>query len=312
MGWFMSGIARFFLTMNERNIQRFEKSIRDKLRTMQLQRPRPNMHLLKTPIPNAQVIEMTLQKESLLKKTHDLHLTVEQDKEQETDAIPSASNHTHTQESMKTMKQVLDMVRQKLHSSTAAIPTDRNPLPNPSPVAQYFSLRAAKQISAEEAGKPSFLLRTLVLERLANIIAHEVAGSQSTTDTDDNILTVTLLKLKDIAMKWMIPSNAQKSFFSVCTQALYFVGVHTLEIRRSAALLELTSYDFHVLFGPFLANMGSSDDMENWLKATNILAMELFIGLDVEELLRRKRRRESLTVTPPLQLKNSDSVSSLV
>jgi hypothetical protein len=257
------------------------------------------------------VVEMTLQKESLLGNHHyDLALTVEH---ASTTTTTSSMNNHHTlpasssltrildesqkSESMKTMNHVLEAVRQKLATSTAAIFQDRTRIHNPSPVAQYFSLRAAKQIHAEEGGKPSFILRTLVLERLGNIIVNDVAGSQSTTDTHENTITVTFLKLKEAALKWMIPTTAHKSFFSVCTQCLFFVGMHTLEVRRADALFELTSYDFHVLLGPFLADMGSSDDMENWLKATNILAKEIFIGIDMEEAMRRKLRRSSLQAT---------------
>jgi len=329
MGWYMSGIARFFLSVNERNIQKYEKRIRDRLRNMRHDTTNSSPTCKSTTVSDPKMVEMTLQKESLLgNHPHDLVLNVEHgssttttyhhhhhptsttNNATTTTTLDSNSNiQQYKPESMKTMKHVLDAVRHKLALTTAAIfqDNDKTRNHNPSPVAQYFSLRAAKQISAEEAGKPSFILRTLVLERLGNIIANDVAGSKSTTDTNENTITVTFHTLKDVAIKWMIPTTAHKSFYSVCTHCLFFVGVHTMEVRKADALFELTSYDFHVLLGPFLADMGSSEDMENWLKATNILAKEIFIGIDMEEAIRRKQRRSSAEA-----LTTSISNSSLV
>ena len=120
--------------------------------------------------------------------------------------------------------------------------------------------------------KPSFALRVLVQERIAEIIAAEIAGYQSNVEIRENTLSVTIDSLKTAAEKWMIPRRARKAFRAVAFEALYFVGEHGLITRGPDALYDLTPFEFHGLFGPLLASMGDAESMEGWLEGTNIMA----------------------------------------
>ena len=53
--------------------------------------------------------------------------------------------------------------------------------------------------------KPSFAMRALVQERMAEIIAIDIAGSQSNIEIMENTLSVTIDSLPDTADKWLVP-----------------------------------------------------------------------------------------------------------
>jgi len=120
--------------------------------------------------------------------------------------------------------------------------------------------------------KPSFALRVLVQERLAEIIAIEIAGYQTQVDIKDNTMSVTIDRLTAALDKWFIPRRARKSFRAVAFEALYFVGERGLITRGADSLYDLTPFEFHSLFAPVLAAMGDADTMEGWLDTTNVLA----------------------------------------
>lgn len=120
--------------------------------------------------------------------------------------------------------------------------------------------------------KPSFALRVLVQERMAEIIATDIAGFQSHVEIKENTLSVTIDTLKSTADKWLIPRRARKAFRAVAFHALSFVGEHGLITRGADALYDLTPLEFHELFGPLLAAMGDADTMAGWLASTKILA----------------------------------------
>jgi hypothetical protein len=84
---------------------------------------------------------------------------------------------------------------------------------------------------------------------------------------------VTISLLKQAADKWLIPRRARKAFRSVSFEVLYFVGEHGLITRGADALYEdLTPFEFHGLFAPFLAALGDAETMETWLSSTEMLA----------------------------------------
>jgi len=120
--------------------------------------------------------------------------------------------------------------------------------------------------------KPPFALRVLVQERMAKIVAADIAGYQSHVEIKENTLSVTIDNLKVTADKWMIPRRARKAFRAVAFEALYFVGEHGLITRGADALFDLTPFEFHGLFGPLLAAMGDADTMDSWLARTHVLA----------------------------------------
>uniref|UniRef100_A0A7S2WL92 Uncharacterized protein n=1 Tax=Eucampia antarctica TaxID=49252 RepID=A0A7S2WL92_9STRA len=124
----------------------------------------------------------------------------------------------------------------------------------------------------ETRKKPTFALRVLVQERLADIIAVDVAGYQSHVEINGSTLSVTIDKLSDTANKWMIPRIGRKAFRAVAFEILYFVGERSLVTRGSDALFDLTPLEFHKLFVPLIASMGDFDAMSNWLEKTEVLA----------------------------------------
>lgn len=109
-------------------------------------------------------------------------------------------------------------------------------------------------------------------ERLARIIAHEVAGYQSNVTIKNNTLSVTIDSLKHTCEKWCIPRRATKNFRSVAFETLYFVGERQLIVKGAHAVFELRPAEVQGLFGPVLAAMGDADTMEAWLNRTQTLA----------------------------------------
>jgi len=137
---------------------------------------------------------------------------------------------------------------------------------------------------SQSGTKPSFSVRMLVQERLAQIMATDIAGYHSGVTIKDNTLTVKIDTLKYTTEKWMIPHRARKAFRSVAFQSLFFVGEHDLIIEGADALLCLSPLEFHGLFSPLLAAMGDRETMENWLACTNVLAdVELKRSTEMED-----------------------------
>uniref|UniRef100_A0A7S1C0W4 Potassium channel domain-containing protein n=1 Tax=Corethron hystrix TaxID=216773 RepID=A0A7S1C0W4_9STRA len=123
-----------------------------------------------------------------------------------------------------------------------------------------------------KGSKPSFALRAIVQERMAYIIANDVAGYQDSVTIKENTLSIEISNLKQTCEKWFIPRRARKAFRAVAFEALFFVGEHGLITRGAAALFDLSPIEFHALFAPLIAAMGSSRTVETWLATTNLLA----------------------------------------
>ena len=120
--------------------------------------------------------------------------------------------------------------------------------------------------------KPSFAVRMLVQERLAQIIATDIAGYHSGVVIKDNTLTVKIESLMRTMQKWHIPRAASRAFRSVSFHCLFFVGEHDLIVKGADALLELGPLEFNELFSPLLAAMGNRETMVKWLASTSVLA----------------------------------------
>lgn len=147
-----------------------------------------------------------------------------------------------------------------------------------------FPPQSPKKQSKNIQRKPSFPLRTLVQERMAHIIANDIAGYQSMEFKEEVMLSVTIKTFKEIADKWMIPRKARKAFQAVAFEALFFVGERNLIVHGADALLDLGPLEFHGLFSSLLAAMGDADTMEGWLACTDVLAdVEFKKGIKGEE-----------------------------
>ncbi len=161
----------------------------------------------------------------------------------------------------------------------------------------FLSLKAVDKIEMgkETRKKPTFALRVLVQERLADIIAVDIAGYQNHVDMKDTTLSITMNKLTYAADKWHIPQTARNAFRAVSFEVLYFIGEHALITRGSDALFDLTPHEFHKLFAPLIASMGDFDTMSRWLSFTEVLS---------EADLRRSSRYSLLD--PPQSYSNLD------
>jgi hypothetical protein len=120
--------------------------------------------------------------------------------------------------------------------------------------------------------KPSFAVRMLVQERLAQIIATDIAGYHSSLEVKENTLKLKMDSFRRIIQKWLIPRVAHKAFRSVAFNCLIFIGERDLIVKGADALLELGPLEFNELFSPLLAAMGNRESMVKWLASTDVLA----------------------------------------
>jgi len=180
------------------------------------------------------------------------------------------------EQTMTTMRDILKTVRRNMAKGDFSYEVEGGPEKN-----EFLSMRSTTVLTSSSGGfrrhslverKPSFALRVLVQERMARIIAIDIAGFQSSFELQENTLSVTIDSLPDMADKWLLPRRARKAFRAVAFEVLYFVGEHGLITRGANALFDLTPFEFHGLFSPLLAAMGDADTMEQWLASTDMLA----------------------------------------
>eukprot|EP00956_Cyclotella_meneghiniana_P018335 scaffold30514_cov73-Cyclotella_meneghiniana.AAC.8 len=124
----------------------------------------------------------------------------------------------------------------------------------------------------ENSGKPSLEVRMRVQERIARIIADEVAGFQDDVTIKGSTVSLTISTLRDTADKWQIPPQAWKAFRAISFRCLLFVGERDLISDGGDSLFQLNAIEFHGIFSPMLAAMGDGPSMEEWLARTDILA----------------------------------------
>jgi voltage-gated potassium channel len=185
-------------------------------------------------------------------------------------------------ETMKTMKDVITAIKLNMSSSRRSLMEESDILghhghrhnDNTGGKQEILNLYSTKHYNTARGvvKKPTFALRVLVQERLAQIVAHEVAGYQSNVEIKNNTLSVTIDSLKFTCEKWLLPKRSTKSFRSVAFETLYFVGERSLIVRGAEAVFELRPAEVQGLFGPVLAAMGDADTMEAWLNRTQMLA----------------------------------------
>lgn len=227
--------------------------------------------------------------------------------------------------SMKTMKDVIAAVKLNMVTdrrspqaqsekenaeqlSPSAYP-GRKGRPSSSPTKDKLSLQSTMHYTTagEIEKKPPFALRVLVQERLAAIIAYEIAGYQSHLAIERNTLTVVIDSLKYTTEKWMIPRRATKSFRSVALEALYYVGERDLILFGPDALFKLKPVELQRLFGPLLAALGDADTMEMWLYSTNHLVYTEFIKedhkdeIEGEAVMGETGEDQNTVFTPPIR-----------
>lgn len=172
---------------------------------------------------------------------------------------------------ISTMKDVLNFVRGNLNNDVLKSDND---------VAEFLTLKAVLKRSpvfvANHARIPSFSLLTLVQQRLARIMAFEVAGHQTSFEAKDMELSTTINSLQDTIEKWMIPTGAHEAFRVVAFDTLLYVGEKALVVDGCEAIFALPPSDVHRIFSPLLVAMEDAGTMASWLARTELLARSSF------------------------------------
>lgn len=192
------------------------------------------------------------------------------------DSILKNSGVGQSSSSMKSMHDIISAIKLNMSSAKRSVSEQSDIMQEEDEQSSSDLLRVHStthyNTSRGIAKKPTFALRVLIQERLARIIAREVAGFQSNVAIKNNTLKVTIDSLKQTCEKWFIPRRATKAFRSVAFETLYFVGERQLIVRGVDAIFELTPVEMQGLYGPVLAAMGDAGTMEAWLNRTQILA----------------------------------------
>ena len=193
--------------------------------------------------------------------------------------LPSSSNggglsNTLPSEDTPAMKYRESVVRNKL---AAPDPQGKRVVSFAEALQSLKQSTQGEKFRSEEAATsgstmPSLGVRLRVQERIAKIIAIEVAGYQTGVIIKGSTVSLTIDSLRDTSEKWKIPPRAWKAFRAVAFRSLLFVGERDLIADGVDALLRLNVMEFHGIFSPILAVMGDSNTMEAWLAATDLLA----------------------------------------
>eukprot|EP00591_Stephanopyxis_turris_P009608 CAMPEP_0195525486 /NCGR_PEP_ID=MMETSP0794_2-20130614/25975_1 /TAXON_ID=515487 /ORGANISM="Stephanopyxis turris, Strain CCMP 815" /LENGTH=620 /DNA_ID=CAMNT_0040655965 /DNA_START=25 /DNA_END=1887 /DNA_ORIENTATION=+ len=131
---------------------------------------------------------------------------------------------------------------------------------------------------SKKMSKPTLYTRTMVQERMAKIIAWDIAlhEVQVTNHVVDETLTIHLSSLDDTVDKWLIPGKARKAFQAVSIEILLTVGKRTLVDQGPKVLFHLHAVEFQALFNPLITAMGTANIMDQWLKSTELIAEKEF------------------------------------
>ncbi|GMI16866.1 hypothetical protein TrLO_g1697 [Triparma laevis f. longispina] len=113
--------------------------------------------------------------------------------------------------------------------------------------------------------------RTRVQRRLGKIIANEVASLRGRLDIEADRITVSLVGIKGVAEKWMIPRSAYRSFIGVSYESILELGEADLRNKGLAAFDKMPYEDRVLLFAPLLAMMGDFAAMSAWLRGTDFI-----------------------------------------
>ena len=294
MSLYLGNIAAFYIRLSDRNIARIESKLRRKVdglkQRSELEREAARKRALRgqeSSQGSAAPLEGSPHSDS--RRQDDFHSIPSGERSESTSERKVSGHHERrtrvmqnhlgeqkksadetTGATMTTMNDVLRTVHEGINSSDHSF--------KGGPESEFLSFRSSKLVTSNSlAGggsvrKPSFALRALVLERLSEIIAAEVAGYQNDVSIKDSTLTVTIGTLKSTTEKWLIPRRARRAFRAVAFESLYFVGEHGLITRGASALFDLNPFEFHGLFAPLLAAFGDAETMEGWLASTEILA----------------------------------------
>mmetsp|Transcript_3469 Transcript_3469/g.4830 ORF Transcript_3469/g.4830 Transcript_3469/m.4830 type:complete len:716 (+) Transcript_3469:35-2182(+) len=290
MSLYLGNIARFYLKVSREHILRIERRIRQKnYEHKQSEKMEKSKAIARL---NSGGFDLSVHED--LDDTNSLKISTAQDPphiskkilhndmDADQDTMTKSANEFRmigsTESRMKTMRDVLNAIKNKFpkEGNLNPISTQMTSEDTISSIHHdIFILKSIKRYNAARGDvekKPSLALRVLVQERIAKIIAHEIAGQKSRIEIHRDTLKITLDGLNRSADKYYIPRRARKAFRSVAFQALYFVGERGLIYRGADALFDLKPEEFNGLFSPIVVAIGDTDAMTTWLECTQDIA----------------------------------------
>lgn len=237
---------------------------------------------------NAQRIQRMLEKDSIQLQQNEAALAEAIRFATTTIAVQSEPKVNTATTNQTTMKDILDLVLTHMLIDDTPNPTVEasDTYQNLSPgqqqaLARWLRLSSTWEnliFKANKARLPSLPLILLVQERMAHIIATEIAGHVSPCAVkSESTLSVTLESMDDVLVKWLIPMGpVQEAFRVVAFEALVVVGEHRLLTQGADAVFALKPFEVLEIFSPLLAAMADAGTMEGWLARTEKLARIYF------------------------------------
>ena len=248
-------VGHYYLNFSERRINKIAKNLQEKRKTEFFQ---ARMARMKTQSSGSESDERDVEEGN--KGSESMPTNINDDKspsEWSRSSLPM--NRRYFGANLSSMKEVLEV----MNSSNGQIDTTEDQIGNVDTMSSY--------LMSEDA--PNFYLRVKVKERLAFIIAHDVAGRNSslTVGEKQGMLSLFLGGTIEACEKWMIPRSVRPAFRAVALEALLFVGESRLIDDGVTALHNLTPLQFHRIFSPFLVAMGNKGTLQSWLISTQVL-----------------------------------------
>ncbi len=127
--------------------------------------------------------------------------------------------------------------------------------------------------------KPSLPLLLLVQERLAFIIAKDIACHTAPIITvrGEAAVCLSLGTLESVEQKWLIKGGPMKQAFRVVVlEAIMVIGLQKLVLHGADAILSLDPLEVLEIFAKLLAVMADAGTMEGWIARTQKLAEDAF------------------------------------
>ena len=180
---------------------------------------------------------------------------------------------------IETMNDVIDVVHKY---GTDIAPKGLNDVGEVQTLTPSIRLLVSNQSQDETGAVPSLALRVLAQERLAGIVAREIAGGPHQVNIQDDFIVVRIGQWKDVVQKWCIPSGAWKPFRAAALECLLLVGEHSL-LREGGpqALFALSPDEFHSIWSPLVAAMGDAVTLQGWLNRTEQMAQAFLTEMPV-------------------------------
>jgi hypothetical protein len=299
---YTNGIASLYSWCTRLNVQRHERHLRRQVE-------RHNKEKQQSALQNHQHHHRKKLQSLTFSSTCDESTHMNNNVQEGVERAPTTPKATS---SCDTMRDVIALVRTHLVQVShyrPTIPVSLSELHYQRRWQQLLHWDATVACAAPTIRTPSFVVQVLVQERMACIIAHDVAGYEWSTTIQHDSLMVHIHSWYPIWNKWHIPPAARAAFVAVALDVLLCVGEMKLVQHGSSAILDSSPLQCHALFSPVLAAMGDSGTMEIWLARTERVAahtMSQTVWFDHELLQEIVATKGSLELTKSKEDSSSD------